>query len=146
MMSRRMLGSEQQEKLFSTSKYFYEFPDAYTAASNGKLESVVNNGDGSRTFNWVEHFPIATYLMCATASIFSVVTADYIRAPGDTVPVQYYVYPEDSVAAATNPVCNVDSVVSMMKFYSSIYGQYPFEKYAMACIDISESALSEGSS
>jgi aminopeptidase N len=110
-------------------------PTAHTAASNGKLLSVADNGDGSRTFHWRENSPIATYLMCVTASVFSVVQTDYIRAPGDTIPVQYYVYPEDSAAAVSNSECNIDTVVSMLKFYSSIYGAYPFEKYAMAAIE-----------
>ena len=110
-------------------------PSAYTAASNGKLLSITDNGDGSRTFHWRENFPVATYLMCVTASVFSVVQTDYVRAPGDTIPVQYYVYPEDSAAAVSNSQCNIDTLVSMLKFYSSIYGEYPFEKYAMAAIE-----------
>ncbi len=110
-------------------------PTAYTAASNGKLLSTTDNGDGSRTFHWQENFPVATYLMCVTASIYSVVQTEYVEAPGDTIPVQYYVYPEDSAAAVSNSECDIDTVVSMLKFYSSIYGNYPFEKYAMAEVE-----------
>jgi len=110
-------------------------PTAYTAASNGKLLSITDNHDGSRTFHWQENFPVATYLMCITASVFSVVQTTYISSPGDTIPVQYFVYPEDSAAAVSNFDTNIDSVVSMLKFYSSIYGSYPFEKYAMAAIE-----------
>ncbi|MFZ1081788.1 MAG: M1 family aminopeptidase [Candidatus Kryptoniota bacterium] len=110
-------------------------PTAYTAASNGKLLSVTDNGDGSRTFHWQENFPVATYLMCVTASVFSVVQTNYVRAPGDTIPVQYYVYPEDSSTAVSNSDTDIDTVVSMLKFYSSIYGEYPFEKYAMTEVE-----------
>ncbi len=110
-------------------------PIAYTAASNGKLLSATDHGDGSRTFHWQENLPVATYLMCVTASIYSIVQTNYVRAPGDTIPVQYYVYPEDSAAAVSNSECDIDTVVSMLKFYSSIYGEYPFEKYAMTEIE-----------
>ncbi|HEY9165464.1 MAG TPA: M1 family aminopeptidase [Candidatus Kryptonia bacterium] len=110
-------------------------PDGFVAASNGRLAATTNNHDGSITYDWVEDFPIATYLMCATVSQFAVVQGTFVRAPGDSIPVQYYVYPEDSAAAVSNGSCDVDSVISMIKFYSSIYGPYPFEKYAMTCIE-----------
>lgn len=110
-------------------------PDGFIAASNGMLESTTDNHDGSTTYDWVENYPIATYLMCATASRFSVVQRNYVKANGDTIPVQYYVYPEDSAAAVSNSECDIDTVVSMLKFYSSIYGEYAFEKYGMTCIE-----------
>ncbi len=110
-------------------------PSGYTAVSNGEMLSNTDNGDGSRTFHWKENFPVATYLMCVTASVFSIVQTSYVRAPGDTIPVQYYVYPEDSSAAVSNTECNIDTVASMIRFYSSIYGEYPYEKYGMACIE-----------
>lgn len=106
-------------------------PNGFTVASNGTLVSKVNNGDGSTTFNWKEDFPIATYLMCATAARYDVVQKEYVPAPGDTIPVQYYVYPDDLIQAQNGPDCNIDTVVSMMKFYSSLYGPYPFHKYGM---------------
>ena len=110
-------------------------PDGFTAASNGTLVSKVSNGDGTTTFNWSEDYPIATYLMCATVARFSLVQAFYTKSDGSKIPVQYYVYPEDSSAAASNTECNVDTVVSMIKFFSSLYGEYPFDKYGMTGVE-----------
>ncbi len=108
-------------------------PDGFVAASNGTLDSTIDNGDGSTTFYWSEDYPIATYLMCATAGPFSVIkkTADI---DGKMIPVEYYVYPEDSSQAVSNGECDIDSVVSMIEFYTSIYGDYPFDKYGMTGI------------
>ncbi len=106
-------------------------PNGFTAASNGTLASKVNNGDGSTTFNWRENYPIATYLMCATAARYAVIQKDYIPSPGDTIPVQYYAYSGDSLQAVEGAGCNIDSVISWMKFYTSLYGPYPFHKYGM---------------
>lgn len=105
-------------------------PDGFTAASNGLFVSKVNNGDGSTTFNWKEGFPIATYLMCATAARYALIQKT-AKIDGRSIPVQYYVYPDDSLQALEGSGCNIDSVISMMKFYSSIYGPYPFDKYGM---------------
>ncbi|MCL5020697.1 MAG: T9SS type A sorting domain-containing protein [Bacteroidetes bacterium] len=110
-------------------------PNGFVAASNGVLASKIDNGDGSTTFNWKEDHPIATYLMCATASHFALIQRNYITTNGDTIPVQYYVYPQDSLRAVNGAGCNIDTVISIMKFYSSIYEPYPFEKYGMTGIE-----------
>ncbi|MCL5267871.1 MAG: T9SS type A sorting domain-containing protein [Bacteroidetes bacterium] len=110
-------------------------PDGFVAASNGTLISKVNNGDGSTTFNWSEDYPVSTYLMCATAAKFAVIQRMYVENDGVSIPVQYYVYPEDSAAAVSNAECNIDTVISMLKFYSSLYGPYPFDKYGMTGIE-----------
>ncbi len=109
-------------------------PDGFTAASNGLLVSKTNNGDGSTTFDWKEGYPVATYLMCATAARYSLIQKD-ADIDGREIPVQYYVYPEDSLQAVEGQSCNIDSVISMMEFYSSIYGPYPFDKYGMTGVE-----------
>ncbi|HQT90776.1 MAG TPA: M1 family aminopeptidase, partial [Candidatus Kryptobacter bacterium] len=109
-------------------------PTGFVAASNGTLDSTIDNGDNSSTFYWSEDYPIATYLMCATAARFSVVKGTAVIGK-KSIPVRYYVYPQDSSKAVNNPVCNIDTVISMMKFFSSIYGPYPFDKYGMTGIE-----------
>ncbi len=110
-------------------------PDGFVAASNGTLVSKVDNGDGSTTFNWSEGYPVATYLMCATAAKFAVIQKSFVDGAGISIPVQYYVYPEDSAAAVSNAECNIDTVISMIRFYESLYGPYPFDKYGMTGIE-----------
>ncbi len=110
-------------------------PDGYTAASNGTLQSKVDNHDGSTTFNWSENYPIATYLMCATAAQFAEVQRNDTTSDGRIIPIQYYVYPEDSAGALTSTDCNIDTVASMIKFYETLYGAFPFDKYGMTGIE-----------
>jgi aminopeptidase N len=110
-------------------------PNGYTAASNGTLQSKVDNQDGSTTFNWSENYPISTYLMCATTARFSIVQRNYTKNDDSTIPIQYYVYPEDSTGALTSTDCNIDTVASMVKFYESLYGTFPFDKYGMTGIE-----------
>jgi len=117
------------------AEVYVRVPDGYVAASNGELVSDSLNNDGSRTFHWRENFPVATYLMSITASKFSIVQSHYIDNAGTNIPVQYYVYPPDSAAAASGGGVNIDTVVSMISFYASIFGDYPFEKYGMVGIE-----------
>ena len=37
--------------------------DNFTAVSNGTLESVTNNGNGTKTFYWKNHYTIDHYLI-----------------------------------------------------------------------------------
>ncbi len=110
-------------------------PVGYLAASNGTLVDEIDKGDGSTTFDWRENYPIATYLMCATAARFAIVERSFTKSDGTIMPIRYYVYPEDSSAAESNTECNIDTVASMIRFYESIYGTFPFEKYGMTVID-----------
>ncbi|MGO9481852.1 MAG: M1 family aminopeptidase [Candidatus Kryptoniota bacterium] len=110
-------------------------PNGYIAASNGTLDTTVDNHDGSTTFNWSENYPIATYLMCATAAKFAVVKRSYTKGDSMVIPIEYYIYPEDSVGAVSNSDCNIDTVASMIKFYESLYGTFPFDKYGMTGIE-----------
>ena len=115
-------------------------PNGYVAASNGTLDSTIDNHDGSTTFNWSEDYQIATYLMCATAARFAIIKRNYTKNDGMTMPIEYYVYPEDSARAVSTSEANIDSVnidtvASMIKFYESIYGTFPFDKYGMTGIE-----------
>jgi aminopeptidase N len=102
-------------------------PEGFTAASNGRLVGVTANGDGTMTWRWRETHPIATYLMCITASDFAFSQCAFVRAPGDTVPLQYYTWRADSAQAAAY----LPAVDTMMRTFSTYFGPYPFDKYGM---------------
>jgi aminopeptidase N len=119
----------------ATCEISIRVPNGYVAASNGTLVSTTDNHDGSTTYNWSEDYPIATYLMCATAARFSVVQKNYIKGDGSSIPIQYYVYPEDSAGAVSNSECDIDTIASMIRFYESHFGTYPFDKYGMTGIE-----------
>ena len=105
-------------------------PDTFTACSNGLLDSTTTNPSArTKTFWWNHRYPIATYLMSFAASKYATWSHHFVRAPGDTVEIKYYVWPIDSICADTF----FRNVVDMITFFSrpDVYGPYPFEKYGM---------------
>ena len=112
----------------STSEVSVTVPAGYVAASNGKLLETRQNGDGTVTWHWKESHQIAAYLMCATVSKFARPASTFIRSPGDTIPVGYFVWPRDSAAAAGF----IPTVKNMLDTLGRLYGPYPWDKYFMS--------------
>jgi aminopeptidase N len=105
-------------------------PAEYVVASNGKLTGTLTNPDTTVTWKWQERHPITTYLMSITASRFTVSTLPFVRAPGDTIPIQYYVWQPDSLETAVY----LPTVRDMMVALSYVFGPYPFDKYGMTAV------------
>lgn len=107
-------------------------PDSFSSCANGSLDSVSYSG-GRRTDWWTHRFPISTYLMCFASSKFTN-WQTWFRHGADSMPVRYYVWPEDSTLAVGSFALMND----MLAYYSSdsIYGLYPFigEKYGMVAV------------
>ena len=114
----------------ATAEINVTVPEGYVAASNGKLLGTTANGNGTVTWRWREDHQIATYLMCATISQWTNPTVTYVRAPGDTIPVQYFVWARDSTVTANY----LPTVRQMIANLGALFGPYPWDKYAMACV------------
>jgi aminopeptidase N len=100
---------------------------AFKVGSNGKLLSVVNNGDGTATYRWAERYPISTYLVSLAITKYAEFTNWFKYAPTDSMPVLNYVLPAHLASAqAILPLA-----VGMLGIYSDRFGLYPFitEKY-----------------
>jgi aminopeptidase N len=101
-------------------------PRGYTAVSNGGLVVDRRNADGTRTMTWRQARPSATYLV-------SLIVAPLVKV-GDAwqgIPVDYYVYPEDSALA--RPLFRVTP--DMIQVYSTLTGvRYPWTKYAQTTV------------
>jgi aminopeptidase N len=101
-------------------------PKGMNAVSNGRLVSDVTAKDGSRTVDWLQERPSATYLV-------SLVVAPLVKVHDAwrTVPVDYYVYPEDSGLA--RPLFKITP--DMIDTYSRLTGiNYPWAKYAQTTV------------
>jgi aminopeptidase N len=101
-------------------------PKGMTAVSNGRLVSDVVARDGSRTLAWRQDKPSATYLV-------SIIVAPLVRIHDAwrTVPVDYYVYHEDSALA--RPLFKITP--DMIDTYSRLTGvDYPWAKYAQTTV------------
>jgi aminopeptidase N len=111
-------------------------PAEYSAQSNGTLQSVDTNADGSLTFNWESDRPIATYLMCADASKW-IQWQDYyhrVTNSADSVPVVYFAWPPDYYATDTTGLAHnahyaFRNTPKMIEADSKLFGEYPFKQY-----------------
>jgi aminopeptidase N len=101
-------------------------PKGMVCVSNGRLVSDATARDGSRTFDWLQDKPSATYLL-------SIVVAPLAKVH-DTwrnTPVDYYVYHEDSALA--RPLFK--ATPDMIEIYSRLTGvNYPWAKYAQTTV------------
>ncbi len=104
-------------------------PDNLVAASEGTLISVTDNGDGTKTYEWFERYPITTYLVSVAISNYSSWT-DYYDYGRGTMPITNYVYPEHLADAQEDLSITADAIGILAGFY----GEYPFleEKYGHA--------------
>jgi len=109
-------------------------PDSFQACANGMLDSTTTNTDGTKTYWWTHRYPISSYLVNFGASVFSVWQQWCEPAPGESMPIINYVWPEDSVASLTS----FQNVPDMVEFYSEPdrFGTYPFieEKYGHVAV------------
>lgn len=101
-------------------------PAGFTAVSNGRLVSDRRARDGARTMHWSQEKPSSTYLI-------SLVVAPLVRIRDRwrDVPVDYYVYPQDSALA--RPLFGI--TVDQMEVFSRLTGvKYPWAKYAQVTV------------
>ncbi|HDQ99895.1 MAG TPA: T9SS type A sorting domain-containing protein [candidate division WOR-3 bacterium] len=108
-------------------------PDSFTACANGLLDSVTTSA-GKKTFWWTHRYPVSTYLINFAASIFSHWVQYAHIGGGDSIPVENFVWPEDSAQS----VIAFAKVPDMVEFFSreDRFGRYPFpeEKYGHVAV------------
>jgi hypothetical protein len=105
-------------------------PADFVCSSNGTLVSVIDNFDGTKTTHWHEQYPITTYLVSICVTNYLTFSNWYVAMDGDSMPVDYWVYPENwSAANSSYPV-----TVDMIAAFAQKFGEYPFieEKYGMS--------------
>ncbi len=104
--------------------------DNFTAVSNGTLESVTNNGNGTKTFYWKNHYTIAHYLISVAITNYQQYDTYFHYGQSDSMVINHFVYPE-----SFNTVKEyLDETDDMIEVFSDKYGLYPFidEKYGHA--------------
>jgi len=104
-------------------------PEALVAVSNGRLLSRTTDGHGLATYHWSTRHPIYP-------DVISLAIADYAHWQGTAsldgrlVPLQFYVFHDDSAKAATD----FAHFPEIIRFFSDRFGLYPYadEKYGVA--------------
>ncbi|MDZ7262931.1 MAG: M1 family aminopeptidase [candidate division KSB1 bacterium] len=110
-----------------TSEIIATVPDNFFLLSNGRLLSTIHDRKlKTKTFHWYQDLPHATYLMCLTAGEYV-----EIRDQVGTTPLQYYVYPQDSLNAANS----FAQTPRMLTLFERLFGyRYPWAKYAQIVV------------
>jgi len=103
-------------------------PDSMSGCANGIVDSITLNA-GKKTCWWTHRYPISTYLITFAASRWASFKQWFYPAPNESLPIQNFMWPEDSSRAVTA----FANVVDMLQFFAAPdrYGPYPFatEKY-----------------
>ena len=99
------------------------------ATSNGTLTGIETN-DNKRTFKWKELYPIIPYYIMAAVSNYSHFQQTINDSTGNSFPIDYYVFKQDSLTAVNGTLQLPDA----MNLFISKFGSYPFEneKYGMS--------------
>ncbi len=122
------------DRLWDKADYGVEFyitvPDSFTVCATGEyLGKTVNQGFA--TYHWKHNYPISPYLIHFASSIYNTYSNWYYPAPGESIEVKYYFWPQDSIYAPTAFSLTTD----MLYFYDSLFGDYPFERYGMDVVN-----------
>ena len=105
-------------------------PEPLKVGSQGVLEGVLSNGDGTKTYRWKHRYPIATYLVSLAIADYVEISYWFRHSPTDSMEVLNYMLP------GSNPG-SLPLSVEMLQIFSELFGPYPFlsEKYGHAQLE-----------
>ena len=111
----------------ATVELFITSPADVKIGSNGSLIDSTIIGD-LIIYHWKSEDPMCTYLVAMVGKKDFIKSVDYwhpLAAPADSIPLYYY------YASGENIGDTKTQLPQMLDYFSSLYGDYPFEKYAM---------------
>ena len=109
----------------------FTVPQPLVAASNGTLQSIDNNNDGTRTFNWLVTNPINNYNITLNVAPYKTVEDKYTSVTGETVPVMFWVLPEDY----DKGMSLVQKTKDYLRFFEEYLGPYPFRREKVGIVE-----------
>jgi aminopeptidase N len=99
-------------------------PDDLVVASNGRLSSHHNNGDGTATWHWKITTPISNYNVALNIAPYKIIEDKIESVSGNTFPVYFYVLPEDFEKGQKF----MPEIIAQLKWFESMLGPYPFQQ------------------
>ncbi|HTK37412.1 MAG TPA: M1 family metallopeptidase, partial [Pyrinomonadaceae bacterium] len=106
-------------------------PEPLMAVSVGKLQGSKKNADGTVTWNWLMTNPVANYSIVFDAAPYKVIEDSYKSVSGDTIPVYFYVLPEDFDKGPGL----VKELEKYTAYYEKYLGPYPFRSQKLATVE-----------
>lgn len=105
-----------------TVSLHFTVPANLVAASNGKLQSIKINEDGTKTFNWFVSQPISNYCIALNIAPYKLIEDEMTSVAGDKIPIKFYVLPEDYEKGFDL----VKKTKDYVRFFEEYLGPYPF--------------------
>jgi aminopeptidase N len=120
-----------------SSWVFVTVPDHLMAGSNGLLSAVVDNGDGTETYQWKSTYPIDYYLI--SVAIGEYMDASIYAHPSqieDSILIQNFVYNVDGYFAENE--WSMNQTIPIMEAFCDVLGIYPHheEKYGHCIVEL----------
>ncbi|MCH7721806.1 MAG: T9SS type A sorting domain-containing protein [Bacteroidetes bacterium] len=99
--------------------------------SNGMIQEIILNGDGTHTYKWKEQYPIVHYLISLAITNYHQYDTYYHYSSTDSMIITHYSYPE---RFNNSRKALLDETSAMIEVFSQRYGEYPFiyERYGHA--------------
>jgi aminopeptidase N len=114
-----------------------------SVSSNGYLRSIQEGINSQnlryRDFNWYDTIPVSTYLMVASASVFTRFSDYFVSPQGDSIEIENYVWQKDFAGTKTdgseyNARYSLGMAVGQMGAFIQKMGPYPFKKYGHTAV------------
>lgn len=105
-------------------------PRGLVVASNGRLVRHVVGRRGTELYAWTESYPIYPDAISIAIANYVTFVRFYHDSAADSMPLTFYVYPEDRAKAERD----FAGLVDMLESHVAAFGPYPFrrEKYGIA--------------
>ncbi len=104
----------------ATYKFTVTVPDPYQVAANGTLEGAIDDGNKT-TYKFETRDPLASYLSTVNISNFDQQTGQVANG----IPIRNYF----GVGISADLLKPFEKQPEMLSFFSSIFGDYPFDVY-----------------
>lgn len=107
------------------------------AGSNGNLDSITDNGNGTSTYHWYHRHPIAYYLVSVAVADYQEYNVYAFAGTPQEILIQNYIYNNPNLLSSAQTEINYTA--DFIELFSDLYGMYPFanEKYGHCMAPIS---------
>lgn len=105
-------------------------PEPLVVASNGRLQGIKKNGDGTQTFNWLVNTPFNNYSIALNIAPYRTIEGEFKSMTNETIPITFWVLPEDYEKGQRL----FPQIAQQLSFFEKYLGPYPFraEKIGVA--------------
>ncbi|QQS37761.1 MAG: T9SS type A sorting domain-containing protein [Ignavibacteriales bacterium] len=109
-------------------------PATVKLGSNGRLADSIKTAD-TIYYNWISADPVPTYLVVMSGKVnynLDIVYWHKLSNPSDSIPIRFYWNQGENT---TNLNSMKSMIIPMTSFYSTIFGEHPFEKNGFATLN-----------